>query len=259
ESSYCSPSEIQFYGNTYIQTDPRLPSYPTNYAQLGESFVSDARNRRSWYRHEHVLIPFGCDFAHQNAYKSIVQMNKLMEYINSNHTYNATVIYSTFADYVRVVNALNLTWNLETNEFFPYDDRAHAWWTGYFTSRPQLKEFIRSRENILRPAEQWFAFAKNLNWFTTYPKVFNQTQILNNITYLRYAIDSAQHHDGVTGTATKPQPMITCTLIPFTEQVAPYFLKKGSNVPPLVRDESLISSLTDDNVLAVVLYNSLAW
>ncbi|ETO05267.1 hypothetical protein RFI_32129, partial [Reticulomyxa filosa] len=267
ESSYCSPSEITFYDGTFIQTDPRLPSYPTNYIELGESFVSDARTKSSWYRHEHVLIPFGCDFAHQNAYQSMIQMDKLMEYINSNHTYNATVIYSTFADYVHAVHALNLTWNLETNDFFTYDDSPHAWWTGYFTSRPQLKEFIRSRENVMRPAEQWFTFAKNMNFFNTYSNVFNETAIMNNISYLRHAIDSAQHHDGVSGTATQHTTddymyMLqqgTDKVIPFTEQVAPYFLKKGSNIPPLVRNESLISSLTNNNVLAVVLYNSLAW
>ncbi|ETO19503.1 hypothetical protein RFI_17727, partial [Reticulomyxa filosa] len=255
DSAYRAPSQIFFFGGSqasYIQTDPRLPSYPVNYVELAESFISDTRTKSSWFRHEHILIPFGADFAHQNAYESMNQMDKLIKYVNSNATYNATMIYSTLAEYVSVVNALNLSWNLETNDFYPYADMAHSWWTGYFTSRPQLKQYVRSRENVLRPAEQC---------------VFNETEIMNNITYLRHALDSAQHHDAVSGTATQNTTndymyMLqqgTLKVIPFTEQVAPYFLKKGSNIPTLVRDESLISSLTSDNVLVVVLYNSLGW
>ncbi|ETO09219.1 hypothetical protein RFI_28169, partial [Reticulomyxa filosa] len=221
DSGYCAPNEISFYWSTFIQTDPRLPSYPTNYIQLAESLMEDARTRRNWYRHEHVLMPFGCDFAHQNAYQSMTQMDKLMEYMNSNATYNVTITYSTFAD----------------------------------------------RENVLRPAEQWFAFAQGLDLFRLYPDVFNQTLILNNITYLRNALDCAQHHDGISGTSTQSTTndfmyMLqqgTDRVLPFTEQVAPYYLKKGSNIPTLVRNESLISSLSNDNVLVVVLYNSLAW
>ena len=46
-----------------------------------------AQQRKSLVRHNHVPVPFGCDFAHQNGYKSFAQMDKLMDYINSNATY----------------------------------------------------------------------------------------------------------------------------------------------------------------------------
>ena len=68
DSGYCSPSEINFWnGGSWINDDPLLPSYPTNEVELGEKLVADARTRSAWYKHNQVLIPFGCDFAHQNC------------------------------------------------------------------------------------------------------------------------------------------------------------------------------------------------
>ena len=52
------------------------------------------------------------------AYESYVQMDKLIKYINGNKTLNATIIYSTLADYIDAVNSLNLTWSLDQPDFF---------------------------------------------------------------------------------------------------------------------------------------------
>jgi len=264
DSGYCTPSEIDFTspGNgVNIQTDPRLPTLPTNYVEIAQSFLQDARNRVSWYRHNHILIPYGCDFAHQNAYYSMYQMDSLIEYINSNNTYNATIFYSTLADYTKAVNNLNLVWPVEDIDFFDYIDNPHSWWTGYFTSRPYLKMYVRSRENDLRLAEQLYLFARGLKF------PFNETAAMNNITYLRYAIDTTQHHDAVTGTETTDTTQDYMTMLErgttkttaFTEQIAGYFLQKGKNVPNLQRGTGLFESLTENNYLAMVVYNSLPW
>lgn len=33
----------------------------------------------------------------------------------------------------------NIAWTVKTDDFFPYADCPHCFWTGYFTSRPALK------------------------------------------------------------------------------------------------------------------------
>ena len=76
----------------------------------------------------------------------------------------------------------------------------HAWWTGYFTSRPQLKSYTRSRERLMRTAELFWTFGQNMGLFNG---LINKTEAMNNITYLRHAIDVSQHHDGITGTETQ--------------------------------------------------------
>ena len=51
-------------------------------------------------------------------------------------------LYSSLYDYTAAVNGLTLTWELEEDtDFFNYQSAAHAWWTGYFTSRPDLKSY----------------------------------------------------------------------------------------------------------------------
>eukprot|EP01084_Bolivina_argentea_P075828 137429_1 len=90
DDGYGSPGSIQFWnGRSWINNDPLLPSYPVNQQLIAEQFLTTARERSLNYKHNQILIPFGSDFAHQNAYQSYIQMDKLMEYVNYNSTYNA--------------------------------------------------------------------------------------------------------------------------------------------------------------------------
>ena len=134
DSGYCSNKEFRFwasdlYGN-WVNDDSQLPTYPLNIGKYAEDYVALLRERSSWYKHDQLLTMFGCDFAHTNAYQSVVQMEKIMKYINSNSTLNITIKWSTLADYVQSVNALNLTWKLEQTDFFPYIDRPHGVFSG---------------------------------------------------------------------------------------------------------------------------------
>ena len=274
DSYYCTPDEIYFSGldgTTYAQnekwinTNAKLPSYPTNFVQMAEQFIADARTRNSWYRHKHILIPFGCDFAHFNAYMSFIQMDKLMAYINANATYNASVFYSSLYDYTAAVNALNLTWQLEEHtDFFNYQSAAHAWWTGYFTSRPDLKSYVRSRERYLRSAELLYVFATNLGLS------FDAQQAMANITKLRRAVDVGQHHDGITGTERDHvylQYMAqmaegTRRVSDLMSQVVPRMLAKGHATSAVLEVDDTVETLnrlTGDNMAPLVLLNPLAW
>lgn len=47
------------------------------------------------------------------------------------------------------------------DDFFPYSDGPHQFWTGYFTSRPALKRYERLSNNFLQvgmslaPSQAW--------------------------------------------------------------------------------------------------------
>lgn len=45
-------------------------------------------------------------------------------------------------------------WPLKTDDFFPYADYYHAYWTGYFSSRPTQKRAIRAATGFLNAARQ---------------------------------------------------------------------------------------------------------
>ena len=122
---WSSPAQTVYIPKVSV-VDPALPTLPSNVQSLSNQFVAAARERSTYYRHSHLLTPYGCDFTHQNAYESVVSMEKIMEFINLNSTYNVTVKWSTLADYIHSVNALNLSWTLQQPDFFGYVDRPHG-------------------------------------------------------------------------------------------------------------------------------------
>ena len=66
--------------------------------------------------------------------------------------------YSTPTHYTDAKHAATLTqkarWEVRTDDVFPLGDNAHAYWSGYFTSRPSLKRQVRFASNFLNAARQ---------------------------------------------------------------------------------------------------------
>mmetsp|Transcript_8010 Transcript_8010/g.19258 ORF Transcript_8010/g.19258 Transcript_8010/m.19258 type:complete len:1447 (-) Transcript_8010:53-4393(-) len=73
----------------------------------------------------------------------------------------------------------------QNTDFFPYADRPHGYWTGYFSSRPALKRMIREFSNYFQIFKTFAALSGVKN-----PKLLNFAD----------AMGIAQHHDAVTGT-----------------------------------------------------------
>ena len=62
--------------------------------------------------------------------------------------------YSTPGEYVKEINALKHTWPSKSDDLFPYGDDRDSWWTGYFSSRPNAKSFVRKGSHILHASSQ---------------------------------------------------------------------------------------------------------
>ena len=116
-------------------------------------------------------------------------MDKIFKFINARpETYNLKLIYSTPSMYADAINKLDLTWEVKTDDIFPYADRPYGYWTGYFTSRPALKGYVRTRNALLRFADKFAAtFASN------------DTQIRADTAVLRAAFSVSSHHDAIAG------------------------------------------------------------
>jgi alpha-mannosidase len=69
---------------------------------------------------------------------------------------------------------------------FPYSDDDHAYWTGYLTSRPALKRYVRTSSALLQAARQIDVLAGGDGSATL---------------GLAKAVSVAQHHDAVAGTS----------------------------------------------------------
>ncbi|KAL2629535.1 hypothetical protein R1flu_014221 [Riccia fluitans] len=183
---YSAPEEFRFdikSTSPVIQDDPLLYDY--NVEERVELFVKLAREQAAQFRTNHIMWTMGEDFAYEYAETWFKQMDKLVHYVNKDGRVN--ILYSTPSIYLDAKHAANETWPLKEDDFFPYADCPHCYWTGYFTSRSALKRYVRKLSGVLQAARQLeFVVGKN----ETGP----------NTDSLEDAMAIVQHHDGVSGT-----------------------------------------------------------
>lgn len=170
-----------FSGDPPIQDDPTLFGY--NVKERVELFVKRSCEQASHYKSGHVMLTMGSDFNYQNANTWFKNLDKLINYANKDGRLNT--FYSTPSKYLDAVKNMDL--ELKTDDFFPYADCPHCYWTGYFTSRPSLKGYVRKSNNLLQICKQLEVLA---NFKTSNVGSFT----------LRDAMGVAQHHDAVSGT-----------------------------------------------------------
>merc|ERR1711865_511208 len=79
------------------------------------------------------------------------------------------------------------------DDFFPYAVNPHQFWTGYYTSRPALKGYIRDLSSFHQAARQVQAIAGVRN--------FARVGAVPELLKLEQALGLGQHHDAVSGTS----------------------------------------------------------
>ncbi|CAK8542739.1 unnamed protein product [Lathyrus sativus] len=166
-----------------IQDDILLFDY--NVEERVNDFVSAALAQANVTRTNHIMWTMGTDFRYQYANSWFRQMDKFIHYVNQDGRVNA--LYSTPSIYTDEKYAANEQWPLKIDDFFPYADHPNAYWTGYFTSRPALKGYVRVMSG-------YYQAAKQLEFFK------GRNESGPNTDALADALALAQHHDAVSGT-----------------------------------------------------------
>eukprot|EP00208_Stichococcus_sp_RCC1054_P002016 CAMPEP_0206142692 /NCGR_PEP_ID=MMETSP1473-20131121/17914_1 /ASSEMBLY_ACC=CAM_ASM_001109 /TAXON_ID=1461547 /ORGANISM="Stichococcus sp, Strain RCC1054" /LENGTH=1182 /DNA_ID=CAMNT_0053537795 /DNA_START=217 /DNA_END=3765 /DNA_ORIENTATION=+ len=168
-----------------IQDDERLHDH--NVDNRVDAFVKQCDALFNVTRGNDIMLTMGTDFTYANAHVWYKNLDKLIHYVNKDGRLN--VFYSSPQAYVRAKHAYKAEWPLKTDDFFPYADCPHCYWTGYFTSRPAAKGYIRHASAYLQAARQLEAQAGR------------GAAKGANTDALWEAVSLAQHHDAVTGTA----------------------------------------------------------
>ncbi|CAJ1787393.1 unnamed protein product [Sphenostylis stenocarpa] len=166
-----------------IQDDMLLFDY--NVQERVNDFVYAALAQANVTKTNHIMWTMGTDFRYQYANSWFRQMDKFIHYVNQDGRVNA--LYSAPSIYTDAKYAANEYWPLKVDDFFPYADHPNAYWTGYFTSRPGLKGYVRVMS-------AYYQAARQLEYF----KGRNETG--PNTDALADALAIAQHHDAVSGT-----------------------------------------------------------
>ncbi|XP_050383972.1 alpha-mannosidase At3g26720-like [Argentina anserina] len=166
-----------------IQDDILLFDY--NVQERVNDFVSAALAQAKVTRTNHIMWLMGTDFRYQYANSWFRQMDKFIHYVNQDGRVNA--FYSTPSIYTDAKYAADEQWPLKTDDFFPYADHPNAYWTGYFTSRPAFKGYVRFLSG-------YYLAARQLEFFKGRSGSGANTDALAN------ALAIVQHHDAVSGT-----------------------------------------------------------
>ncbi|XP_006393801.2 probable alpha-mannosidase At5g66150 isoform X1 [Eutrema salsugineum] len=244
-----------------LQDDPRFDAY--NVKETVDNFVNASLFYANVSRGNHVMWTMGDDFQYQLSESWFRQMDRLIHYVNKDGRVNA--LYSTPSLYVDAKNDdANVTWPLKTLDFFPYADRESAYWTGYFTSRPAFKHYVRSLSGYYLAARQLESLVGKKSGGP-------------NTCSLGVALGIAQHHDAVTGTAKQhvTNDYIQRLALGASESEAVVnfalarLLSKACTEPEIAFTQCSLMNIsycpaTEETIagqksLILVAYNSLAW
>lgn len=172
-----------------INDDPE--SFDYNLDKKVEGFSEYISNYSNYYRTNNILFGMGGDFQYQAAEINYLNIDKLIKGFQNNEKYN--VFYSTPSCYYQAVMKAKPDLNVTTGDFFPYAENDHAYWSGYYTSRPTVKRFERTGNNILQASEHLNAFSKMRN-------LEGEDTSEESSKSLREVMGTMQHHDAITGT-----------------------------------------------------------
>ena len=171
-------------------------------------FISFLSEILKGIKHKNILFLFGDDFKYTNDFlfnnidnlknQFETKQREVKNYFNTNEKIN--FFYSTPEKYFSYMEkelkelSESQGQNLETithKDFYPL--RTDCYWTGYFTSRPYLKGFIRKASNAFYSFSKYFSFNR-------FNDKRNFNYIYNDLNELRAVVALNQHHDAITGT-----------------------------------------------------------
>jgi len=107
-----------------------------------------------------ILLPWGCDFTYMNALAEYLNVERVMDFVNSKNNYNITLKMSTPSDYISALKKETIKWPVKYEDAFPYGSDGYEMWNGYYSSRPSAKKMTKDGSAILNSEN--FIFAQKM-------------------------------------------------------------------------------------------------
>jgi lysosomal alpha-mannosidase len=256
---YCTPGVCLWdAGAAPVQDDPLLEDY--NLDNIAQRFLSFVQQQAADMRHNDIMLAWGCDFMFQNAHLMFKNMDKLMNHINANPSFNLKMFYSTPSMYAEAIKASGVTLPTNNYDFFPYADNSHSYWSGYFVSRPTLKGFVRYSSHILHAVSSLLAASQ-----------IQSSALQDQLFVVQQPGGVTTHHDAVTGTERDPVAddyalnlnIANANAFSMFSQI--YGTLIASKAPPtfsfcpLLNESICPATQVNSGNIPVVVYNPLAW
>ncbi|XP_072948571.1 lysosomal alpha-mannosidase-like [Epargyreus clarus] len=173
-----------------IVDDPDSRVY--NAEKRVNDFITQIEKQAKYYDHDNILVTMGGDFTYQSAANWFMNIDKIISHVNS-HSANMSdinIFYSTPSCYLKAIylyGKRDKALYTEKSDHLPYGSDSSTYWTGFYTSRPSLKYFVRKAHIFLQIVKQLTVISRMADSYELHS--------------LRHAIGLMLHHDVITGTS----------------------------------------------------------
>ena len=185
-----------------------MTCYPSNTPfdsmQLMFKYATWVQNQTNFYLSNQILHHVGGDFEWSHkANRHFQGLQFVIDFLSAHSEFGIKPFFSTPSNYTEALYGEFLAnrtkpLTLKEDDFMSYVDVPHAYWTGYYTSRANFKQQIRTFGQHLQTIRK--ILSKTL---LEKPTQFNQTfkDFEENLNQYEEINGILQHHDAVTGTA----------------------------------------------------------
>ena len=131
--------------------------YPLfNANQTAETFMAYLTKQAAATKTDNLFVPIGGDFQFNDGPWRYRSIDNLMKVFNAMYS-NMTMMYSTPSKYLDAIIAANETWPTKYDDMLPYAQYKDDYWTGFYTSRPNFKSYIRRGQHHNLAANRAFS------------------------------------------------------------------------------------------------------
>jgi hypothetical protein len=149
-----------------------------------------------------LMVLMGDDFNFSDAEDYFKKSQKFIEYFNetTGKMFNIELKFSTPSMYIEALADANVDWPTRHSDMFPYKDESTSYWTGYYTSRPQLKSYIRKASAAYHGASKLLA----LTGITNIRASDNQAvrELMTDLSHMETVLAEMQNKETITGTSS---------------------------------------------------------
>ena len=175
---------------------------PKAYLQCLDSYANH-------YKSKHVMITAGMDFAFQFAEVNYQFFENVTSFYNRTPGGKKLKFqYSTVDEYMMAIQAeqkkVPFEWPTYNGDFFPLNGNYPGhYWTGYFSSRPNFKKFIRDYTAVVESSDTFYGL-ETLEFMAkgkgklpeTFKAITGET-----VKHINRLVGTNIHHDTLTGTS----------------------------------------------------------
>jgi hypothetical protein len=195
---FCFDTMCGYCLNDPIVSDESRETY--NLDSKVDLFIEALEEELSISRGSNLMMKMGSDMTWSQSKSWFNSVDRLIEGVNSRNT-KFKLFWSNPEKYTLAraaeMKETSVKFTTKTDDFFPYADCPHCYWSGYFTSRPTLKYFERISSSFLQAYRQNVAAARSTYNLPDY-LILKLSKIDDEIVA---AVGLLNHHDALTGTS----------------------------------------------------------